>query len=289
MIAPSPGPLSKHFGKYAREAFNGDLHTLNEDDDVVEVEDIVDDDDVVEIAGDDADDDDVVEVEDAADDDVVVVDDEVAGDDEVARGVTDEITDAVTVATDEITDAGDAGGAVYYKNARIEYDFEDMRKENGVYFLPLKTPVMIQTPVVRLAKPLQGDSTVLHVLDNFARFVNSHDDSVLRVTKENKGSWFKKYIEDSSLEAGFKSFLDSNTLKVKISEDLASFDNDGTFIGNDFCTPAEVVCILKISGIWFGSMEFGSIMSLVQVQLVKPPKCSIKTSREHVNYSDEFE
>ena len=281
MIAPSPGPLSKHFGKYAREAFNGDLHTLNEDDDVVD-DDVVDD----EVAGDAADD--VVDDEvagDAADD---VVDDEVAGDaaDDVVE-VEDaaEITDAVT----DVVKGDDVGGAVYYKNARVEYDFEDMRKENGVYFLPLKTPVMIQTPVVRLVKPLQGDSAVLHVLDNFARFVISHDDSVLRVTKENKGTWFKKYIEDSSLEAGFKSFLDSNTLKVKISEDLASFDSDGTFIGNDFCTPAEVVCILKISGIWFGSMEFGSIMSLAQVQLVKPPKCSIKTSREHVNYSNEFE
>ena len=284
MIAPSPGPLSKHFGKTAREAFGGDLHTLNEEDEDDVVDMTEDEDDVVDMTeGADAEDakDEVVDMTEDADDVVDMTKDADAEDarDEVVDMTEDADADTVT----------DAGGVVYYKDARVEYDFEDMRKENGVYFLPLKTPVTIQTPVVRLVNPLQGDSTVLQVSDNLARFVCAHDDSVLRVTKENKGSWFKKHIEDTSLEAGFKSFLDANTLKVKISEELASFDANGQFIDNDFCVPAEVVCILKISGIWFGSMEFGSIMSLVQVQLVKSPKCSIKSSREHVNYSDEFE
>ena len=281
MIAPSPGPLSKHFGKAVREAFGGDLQQLKEEDedDVVDVtDDIVDvTEDVVDVTED---------IVDVTEDVVDVTEDDVV---DVTEDVVDVTENDVTEDVDVTESAQDKDDVVYYKNARVQYEFDDMRKENGVYFLPLKTPVMIQTPVVRLVNPLQGDSTALQVSDNFEKFVCAHDDSVLRVTKENKGTWFRKHIEDRSLEEGFKSFLDSNTLKVKISEEVASFDVDGQFIDNDFCVPAEVVCILKISGIWFGSMEFGSIMSLVQVQLVRSPKCSIKSARENVNYSAEFE
>ena len=160
-----------------------------------------------------------------------------------------------------------------------------MRKENGVYFAPLKKPVMIQTPVLRLKEPISGISTMLKVSGGFAKFVKSHEENILRFTKANKTTWFKDDIDDNVIESGFKSFLEADQLKVKISDDFASFDTDGDFIDSAFCTPAEVRCILKISGVWFGSVEFGSIMSLVQTQLVKLPKCSIKTDRERKNYN----
>ena len=165
---------------------------------------------------------------------------------------------------------------VYYKDAQVEYEFGEMRKENGVYFVPLRKPVLIQTPVIKLLEPISGDSTITRVSGGFAKFV--------------KNKWFKNGIEDSALDSGFKSFLEHDTLKVKISDDFASFDTDGDFIESTFCTPAEVRCILKISGVWFGSAEFGSIMSLVQTQLAKLPKCSIKSTRERkkYNYAGEF-
>ena len=50
---------------------------------------------------------------------------------------------------------------VYYKDARMKYEFGDMRKENGVYFVPLRKPVLIQTPVVKLLEPISGVSTVV--------------------------------------------------------------------------------------------------------------------------------
>jgi len=193
---------------------------------------------------------------------------------EVAEPVAEEVEDDI----------------VYYKDAQVEYEFGEMRKENGVYFVPLKKPVLIQTPVVKLTEPISGDSTVVRVSGGFAKFVKNHEENMLRLTKENKTRWFKNGIEDSALDSGFKSFLESDTLKVKISDEFAAFDTDGDFIDSTFCTPAEVRCILKISGVWFGSAEFGSIMSLVQTQLAKLPKCSIKPTRERKknNYAGEF-
>ena len=179
---------------------------------------------------------------------------------------------------------------VYYKDAQVEYEFGEMRKENGVYFVPLRKPVLIQTPVIKLMEPISGDSTIVRVSGGFAKFVKNHEENMLRITKENKTKWFKNGIEDSALDSGFKSFLEHDTLKVKISDDFASFDTDGDFIESTFCTPAEVRCILKISGVWFGSAEFGSIMSLIQTQLAKLPKCSIKSTRERkkYNYAGDF-
>ncbi len=183
-------------------------------------------------------------------------------------------------------DAGD--DIVYYKDARIEYEFGEMRKVNGVYFVPLRKPLLVQTPVLRLVSPVSGDSTILQVSDGFAKFIKSHEESILKLTKENKAKWFKNGIEDSALDNGFKSFLESDTLKVKISDEFASFDIGGNF--TDICTPAEVRCILEISGVCFGSAEFGSITSLVQAQLAKLPRCSIKQTRERkrYNYAGEF-
>ena len=200
---------------------------------------------------------------------------------------TEEVAEPV-VAEPVVEEAED--DIVYYKDAQVEYEFGEMRKENGVYFVPLRKPVLIQTPVIKLLEPISGDSTIARVSGGFAKFVKNHEENMLRITKENKTKWFKNGIEDSALDSGFKSFLEHDTLKVKISDDFASFDMDGDFIESTFCTPAEVRCILKISGVWFGSAEFGSIMSLVQTQLAKLPKCSIKSTRERkkYNYAGEF-
>ena len=196
-----------------------------------------------------------------------------------------------TVAEDVATIAEEVeDDIVYYKDAQMEYEFGELRKENGVYFAPLMNPVLIQTPVVRLMNPISGDSMIVRVSGGFAKFVKNHEENMLRLTKENKNKWFKNGIDDDALDGGFKSFLESDTLKVKISDDFAAFDTAGDFIDSTFCTPAEVRCILKISGVWFGSVEFGSIMSLVQTQLVKLPKCSIKSTRERKknNYVEDF-
>lgn len=251
---------------------------VEEDDDFdIEESTLVDD---IEVQVEESSDSVEVQVEESSDSTEVQVDESsVISKEEI---ITEEVAEPVA---EEVED-----DIVYYKDAQVEYEFGEMRKENGVYFVPLKKPVLIQTPVVKLTEPISGDSTVVRVSGGFAKFVKNHEENMLRLTKENKTRWFKNGIEDSALDIGFKSFLESDTLKVKISDEFAAFDTDGDFIDSTFCTPAEVRCILKISGVWFGSAEFGSIMSLVQTQLAKLPKCSIKPTRERkkYNYAGEF-
>ena len=347
-IAPSPGPLSKHFGKTVdvilRRDNIEDLNKNKDNIDVVEeetnegeetgkiivvnieeestevaeetadnVEDVVADEDVVIISEtpgnivvkeepveeivvveEDSDLDieestliDDIEVEESNDSIEVHVEDRSDCVSEVDTFTTEEPV-AEKISEPVLEEAED--DIVYYKDARMQYEFGDMRKENGVYFVPLRKPVLIQTPVVKLLEPISGVSTVVKVSGGFAKFVKNHEENMLKLTKENKTKWFKNDIENSALDSGFKSFLESDTLKVKISDDFAAFDTAGDFIDSTFCTPAEVRCILKISGVWFGSAEFGSIMSLVQTQLAKLPKCSIKPTRERkkYNYAGEF-
>ena len=224
-----------------------------------------------------------IEIEESTDSVEVHVEERSENVSEADTFANEEVAEPVTKKAEETEEAED--DIVYYKDAQVEYEFGDMRKENGVYFVPLKKPVLIQTPVVKLLEPISGDSTSILVSGGFTKFVKNHEENMLKFTKENKTKWFKNGIEDSALDGGFKSFLESDTLKVKISRDFAAFDMDGDFIENTFCTPAEVRCILKISGVWFGSAEFGSIMSLVQTQLAKLPKCSIKPTRERKKYN----
>ena len=251
--------------------------------------------DIVVVEEDDTDNDesaliDDIEIEESNDSIEVHVEDTI---DTVSEADTDFATpEKVASVAEEVASVAEEveDDIVYYKDAQVEYEFGDMRKENGVYFVPLRKPVLIQTPVVKLTEPISGDSTTVRVSGGFAKFVKNHEENMLKLTKENKTKWFKNGIEDSALDSGFKSFLETDTLKVKISDDFAAFDTDGDFIDSTFCTPAEVRCILKISGVWFGSAEFGSIMSLVQTQLAKLPKCSIKPTRERkkYNYAGEF-
>ena len=328
MIAPSPGPLSKRFGQTVDAILRRDnVEHWDDNKDIVVVEENVDeiealsdntaanveeDDEVVIISETPGN---VVVKEEAVE--VVVVDEDdvdieestlIVGDqnEECNDSIEVQIEESNDLISDMDTDFGTIeeiakpvedstpeeaeDDIVYYKDAHVEYEFDEMRKENGVYFVPLRKPVLIQTPVVKLLEPISGDSTNVRVSGGFAKFVKNHEENMLKLTKENKARWFKNGIEDDALDVGFKSFLESDTLKVKISDDFAAFDTDGDFIDSTFCTPAEVRCILKISGVWFGSAEYGSIMSLVQTQLVKVPKCSIKPTRERKknNYAGEF-
>jgi hypothetical protein len=284
MIAPSPGPMSKHFKNLAEIKKEDEIIEI--DDDIVEIDEL---DNVVEI--------DEIEIKDDSDNDIEIIEiKEEVKEEEVEVKKEEVEVEEVEVKEEEVEEVEvkeeveEADDLVYYKDAQVEYNFGEMRKDNGIYFVPLKRPLLIQTPVVRLTRSLESDSTSIKISDRFATFVKKHDESILKAAKEQKDHWFKHNIDDDVLDEGFKTFLDSSVLKVKIADDLASFDVDGNFIDNDFCTPADVVCVLKISGIWFGSVEFGSIMTLVQTQLARLPKCSIKIreSKSDINYSREF-
>ena len=316
-IAESPGPLSKHFPRQIKvnletdvdletivdeeedsesdgddvgieaideivlpgnESLIDDNADVEEDDKEVEEDDKEVEEDDKEVEEDDKEvEEDDKEVEE--DDKEVEEDDKEVEEDD--KEVKEAKEDVVFEVSHDLSPEEDISIRYYEDVSPVVEHFSLMRKENGMYIVPFSKPLVIQTPVVVLNEPLTNTAS-LKVSAKFAKFIDGVEQSILAATKVNKSLWFKKDLDNSTIEGGFKSFLDGNNLKVKVDKDLASFDEEERLIGNDFETPIGVRCILEASEINFGQLEFGVIFSLVQVQLVKPPKCKITKFKKPV-------
>ncbi|AGE55616.1 hypothetical protein ATCVMN08101_349R [Acanthocystis turfacea Chlorella virus MN0810.1] len=164
----------------------------------------------------------------------------------------------------------------------VAKDFSELTKENGIYTVKF-APIYIQTPVVVLEE-YQRRSAILRLPQKFCDFVASVEKSVGEAAKENREKWFKAPLDDDDIAQGLKTFLSENTLKVKVDEDFALFDQTETCV-DDIKTPVKVRCILKTSEISFGKSEFGTIFTLKQAQLVKTPKCKISKPKKATQVS----
>ncbi|ABU43992.1 hypothetical protein PBCVNY2B_506L [Paramecium bursaria Chlorella virus NY2B] len=168
-------------------------------------------------------------------------------------------------------------------------DFLEMKKQGGVYFVPFKKPLVVQTPVFKLTESATGGSVTLKITRGFSAFVKEIEQMILNAAFVNKSSWFRTELTNEIITEGFKSFMNELDLKVKVSEELTSFDEEGNYIENNFKTPVGVRCILEMTGVCFGKLEFGSMFTLTQIQTTKIPKCVIHTSREkRDNFSEDF-
>jgi hypothetical protein len=171
-------------------------------------------------------------------------------------------------------------------------NFLEMRKQGGVYFVPFKKTLVVQTPVFKLSESVTSGSVTLKITKGFAMFVKEIEQTILNAAFVNKSSWFRTELTNEIITEGFKSFMNEYDLKVKVSEELTSFDEEGNYIENNFKTPVGVRCILELTGICFGKLEFGSMFTLTQVQTTKIPKCVINASREKrtsgTNFSGDF-
>jgi hypothetical protein len=161
--------------------------------------------------------------------------------------------------------------------------FSELTKENGMYTVKFR-PIHVQTPVVVLEEH-QRKFAILRLPQKFCDFVENVEKSIGEAAKENREKWFKAPLDDDDIAQGLKTFLDGNSLKVKVDEDFALFDKTETCI-DDITTPMKVRCILKASEICFGKSEFGTIFTLKQAQIVKTPKCKISkpTRASEVSY-----
>jgi hypothetical protein len=282
-VAESPGPLSAHFPKEVKVHFDSlTLDDIEEDVEKAEPEK----DDVVEVAEtpDDIEDTENVEKDDVSEDFQSDVENEEPAEDDapsdaVAEDYTHDIEPSLEVHTSK-SSVSEGEEVLYYEDAPTKVDsFSEMRKVHGVYVVPFSSPIIVQTPVVILKEPLSR-SGILKVPGKFAKFIKKIEESILNATKSHKNEWFKEELDNNTIEEGFKSFLDGTNLKVKVDEDLASFDEHENLIDNDFDAPRGLRCILEASEISFGRSEFGVVFSMTQAQIVKPPKCKISKPRK---------
>jgi hypothetical protein len=287
-VAESPGPLNKRFTRTVEVDFDfdyGSLSPIKQEDDIDSAngdKNIEENNETEVEVGTEETREDSTDVQPAG----TIEDDIVASSPESGKHVSPVEPHQ---AADDIAEPDSE--VVYYTDVNPNVsDFLSMRKVDGVYIVPFKKPFVIQTPILKITE-LTKSSASLRVTKGFAKFVGEFEDSVLSATKKHKSEWFKDEIDDDTIENGLKSFLtDDGDLKVKVSEDLASFDEDGNFLGDGFDVPAGVRCILEVSGICFGSIEFGAIFTLSQMQVARLPKCAIKSFKEKTerSYSGEF-
>jgi hypothetical protein len=172
---------------------------------------------------------------------------------------------------------------VYYTDVKIGKTFRAMQKVHDMYFVPFECPVVVQTPVVRLVDSTKK-SAILKISNKFSTFVQEFENTILTAAQTHT-EWFKKIpVEDDAIKNGFKSFLNNDCLTVKLDEDFAAFDSSGNFMNDEIVAPVNVRCILEVSGICFGSVEFGALFTLRQAQIVQIPKCVIQTPKDTCSY-----
>lgn len=174
--------------------------------------------------------------------------------------------------------------------------FLPMEKVGTMYVARLARPLLVQTPVLSLASPLEEDEDeqpVVHahlaLPPAFAAFVAGAEAAVLEACLANKQVWFKRRLSDESLRARFKEFYKASSghLKVRVPRDMLVFDAEGRLVPRGSVEAGgSLRCILQLAKVCFGRTEFGAMWSVVQAQTAPapppPPKCLIDPSVERV-------
>jgi len=166
-----------------------------------------------------------------------------------------------------------------YEDIQVEaIRFMEVKKNKNVYVVPFERPLVIQTPVSNLLGRVDKATTSLALTKGFASFVRDLEEYVVQSAIDNKDEWFRSKLDDDAIRQSFKSFLGPrDVLKVRVSDDVASFDSTGHQIDNDEVDKdSRVRCLLELTGICFGRVEFGIMFTVVQIQTRQKPVCEIK-------------
>jgi hypothetical protein len=222
------------------------------------------------------------------DDDIEIAEEDIVEltkiDDDIKNDDTDEDTEIVEIENVNVDIQTSPEEVSFFEDITPSATcFSDLTKENGMYTVKFR-PIHVQTPVVILEEH-QRRFAILRLPQKFCDFVENVEKSIGDAAKENREKWFKAPLDDDDISQGLKTFLDGNSLKVKVDEDFVLFDNTETCV-DDITTPLKVRCILKASEICFGKSEFGTIFTLKQAQIAKTPKCKISkpTRDSEVSY-----
>lgn len=182
-----------------------------------------------------------------------------------------------------------AASPQYYKHVDLAAHltaFLPLEKLGGSYVTRLATPLLVQTPVLALASPLddhEGEpvpNAYLTLPKGFQQFAQDTEAAVLEACLANKAEWFRRPLEDDSLRASFKEFCKGQHLKIKVPRDALVFDSQGSLVEREGVAPGTSVrCLLELSKVCFGRTEFGAMWTLRQAQTAPapppPPRCMI--------------
>lgn len=169
--------------------------------------------------------------------------------------------------------------------------FRAMEKAGNLYVVRLATPLLVQTPPLVLASPLDDEDGTplphahLSVPKSFDQFLRRTEAAVLDAALEHKDAWFRRPMNDAALRASFKEFCRAGAVRVRVPRDALVFDDTGALVARDQVPAgASVRCLLELSKICFGRTEFGAMWTLLQAQTAQapppPPRCMIDLGAE---------
>lgn len=190
--------------------------------------------------------------------------------------------------------AVEPAGPVFYREVRLGASlaperFGAVAKTGGLYAACLASPLVVQTPVVRLAGPPTESHAHLGLPPGFARFAREAERLVLDAALARREDWFRRAVDPGALRASFKSFVRDDArevrdgdgpasaaawLRVRVSDDLAAFDAAGEPLDADDLVDlggARVRAVLRLDRACFGRTEFGAVWALDQLQLAPAP------------------
>ena len=157
-------------------------------------------------------------------------------------------------------------------------------KDGGVYVAPLASPLVVQTSVpITLTSDLQGDFAMLELPSggDYVAFFKAAEATILQQCVAHRGAWFKDSATDETLVAAFKSFVDGQTLKVRIADEALAFDQRKEPIDPvDIPSGTHVRVVLELSRACFGKTTFGAMWKLVQIQALPSLACLFKDGND---------
>lgn len=188
---------------------------------------------------------------------------------------------------------------VFYRRADAEAclsAFQPLRREGATRVAALVQPLLIQTPTVTLASPLQhGDeqevTTHAHLAlpSAFGQFVAEVEALALQAALTHKAEWFSTDVDDDTLVAAFRELLKpSGHLKVHLDPEVSVFDPEGGLLARTDVHPGQAIrCILRLDQITFGRTEFAAEWSLHQAQVRPAPAPAQRAPRCLISAEDD--
>lgn len=162
----------------------------------------------------------------------------------------------------------------------MSIEYGELRKlQDGRYFAKATyedgKKVCKQFNAVTLKSKLSETRNVIVDVSNHLNVFEDYKNDIIRAATDNSESWFKKVLNEKTIEAAFDSPItqDEQIMVSKVYNEIPIFSHTRESVSEEDL-PEDTVCdvILQYSGITFSKKSFSPMWRIVQVKLRAPPK-----------------
>ena len=178
----------------------------------------------------------------------------------------------------------------YFKNVQLDtaITFDSLVKKGKLYQAPLKTPLLVQSPLVKIhsvtathasicAPPQSPLHTFFVEAERVAKEACTSSSSVLGLSADQ-------------VESSFKSFVGESQVRVRLDTSFHAYTHTGDVMEETQQEMDQVRAVLRLEQISIGKTEIGILWKLVQTQAAEPvPTCMIDLDIEVPDDQDDTE